>query len=161
MSRCLNLRRATVDAIRHFGIRFTEDLNSRYSEYIIDSVDLLNAQFAPHGMRFFSIALISGSRLSAGSIAGIYTDGQSRTTRSMTSSRFGLQAMTGGWKATTASARAGKTETASRTQSSTASFPRRPTNEARPRPRPLHPLIRGERRLRGRCGRHGDGALAD
>lgn len=42
-----------MDTIRHFGIRFTEDLSSRYSEYIIDSADLLNTQFAPHGMRFF------------------------------------------------------------------------------------------------------------
>lgn len=37
----------------HFGIRYTSDLTSEYSEYVIDSVDLLNAQLAPHGMRFF------------------------------------------------------------------------------------------------------------
>lgn len=42
-----------MDTIRHFGIRYAEDLSSRYSEYIIDSVDLLNTQFAPHEMRFF------------------------------------------------------------------------------------------------------------
>lgn len=37
----------------HFGIRYTSDLTSEYSEYVIDSVDLLNAQLAPHGMSFF------------------------------------------------------------------------------------------------------------
>ena len=42
-----------MDTIRHFGIRYAEDLSSRYSEYIIDSVDLLNAQLASHEMSFF------------------------------------------------------------------------------------------------------------
>lgn len=37
----------------HFGIRYTDDLAGEYSEYVIDSVDLLNLQLAPHGMSFF------------------------------------------------------------------------------------------------------------
>lgn len=37
----------------HFGIRYASDLTGEYSEYVVDSVDLLNAQLAPHGMSFF------------------------------------------------------------------------------------------------------------
>ena len=37
----------------HFGIRYASDLTGEYSEYVIDSVDLLNLQLAPHGMSFF------------------------------------------------------------------------------------------------------------
>lgn len=37
----------------HFGIRYAGDLTGEYSEYVIDSVDLLNLQLAPHGMSFF------------------------------------------------------------------------------------------------------------
>ena len=37
----------------HFGIRYESDLTHRYSEYIVDSVDLLNAQLAPHEMGFY------------------------------------------------------------------------------------------------------------
>lgn len=37
----------------HFGIRYANDLTDEFSEYIVDSVDLLNAQLAPHGMSFF------------------------------------------------------------------------------------------------------------
>lgn len=36
-----------------FGIRYTDDMTGEYSEYVIDSVDLLNSQLAPHGMSFF------------------------------------------------------------------------------------------------------------
>lgn len=36
-----------------FGIRYASDLTGEYSEYVIDSVDLLNLQLAPHGMSFF------------------------------------------------------------------------------------------------------------
>lgn len=46
----------------HFGIRYESDLTHRYSEYIVDSVDLLNAQLAPHEMGFISIALTTVSR---------------------------------------------------------------------------------------------------
>ena len=35
-------------AVAHFGIRYANDLTSEYSEYVVDSVDLLNAQLAPH-----------------------------------------------------------------------------------------------------------------
>ena len=37
----------------HFGIRYENDLTDEFSEYIVDSVDLLNLQLAPHGMSFF------------------------------------------------------------------------------------------------------------
>ena len=37
----------------HFGIRYTDDLTGEYSEYVVDSVDFLNSQLAPHGMSFF------------------------------------------------------------------------------------------------------------
>lgn len=37
----------------HFGIRYENDLTDEFSEYIVDSVDLLNVQLAPHGMSFF------------------------------------------------------------------------------------------------------------
>lgn len=37
----------------HFGIRYANDLTDKFSEFIVDSVDLLNAQLAPHGMSFF------------------------------------------------------------------------------------------------------------
>ena len=37
----------------HFGIRYENDLTDEFSEYIVDSVDLLNMQLAPHGMSFF------------------------------------------------------------------------------------------------------------
>ncbi len=37
----------------HFGIRYANDLTDKFSEYIVDSVDLLNAQLAPLGMSFF------------------------------------------------------------------------------------------------------------
>lgn len=39
--------------MEHFGIRYTDDMTGEYSEYVIDSVDLLNSQLAPHGMSFF------------------------------------------------------------------------------------------------------------
>ncbi|MDY4690579.1 MAG: hypothetical protein SPC25_00435 [Atopobiaceae bacterium] len=37
----------------HFGIRYTNDLTNEFSDYIVDSVDLLNAQLASHEMSFF------------------------------------------------------------------------------------------------------------
>lgn len=37
----------------HFGIRYANDLTGEYSKYVVDSVDLLNAQLAPHDMSFF------------------------------------------------------------------------------------------------------------
>lgn len=37
----------------HFGIRYTNDLTEEFSEFIVDSVDLLNAQLARHGLSFF------------------------------------------------------------------------------------------------------------
>ena len=40
-------------AVAHFGIRYVNDLTGEYSEYVTDSVDLLNLQLAPHGMSFF------------------------------------------------------------------------------------------------------------
>lgn len=35
------------------GIEFTVGLNDKFSEYITDSVELLNAQLSRHGMVFF------------------------------------------------------------------------------------------------------------
>lgn len=40
-------------AVAHFGIRYANDLTDIFSEFIVDSVDLLNAQLAPRGMSFF------------------------------------------------------------------------------------------------------------
>ncbi len=40
-------------AVAHFGIRYVNDLTGEYSEYVTDSVDLLNLQLVPHGMSFF------------------------------------------------------------------------------------------------------------
>lgn len=40
-------------AVAHFGIRYANDLTDEFSEYVVDSVDLLNAQLAPHGVGFF------------------------------------------------------------------------------------------------------------
>ena len=40
-------------AAPHFGIRYEGDLTGRYSEYVIDSVDLLNAQLAHRDLSFF------------------------------------------------------------------------------------------------------------
>ena len=37
----------------HTGIRYENDLHGEWSVYVIDSVDLLNAQLAPHNMGFF------------------------------------------------------------------------------------------------------------
>ena len=40
-------------AVAHFGIRYVNDLTGEYSEYVTDSVDLLNLQLASHDMSFF------------------------------------------------------------------------------------------------------------
>lgn len=40
-------------ATTHFGIRCANDPTDEFSEYIVDSVDLLNLQLAPHGVGFF------------------------------------------------------------------------------------------------------------
>ena len=40
-------------ATTHFGIRYANDPTDEFSEYIVDSVDLLNLQLAPHGVGFF------------------------------------------------------------------------------------------------------------
>ena len=37
----------------HFGIRYENDLTDKFSEYIVDSVDLLNAQLAHRDLAFF------------------------------------------------------------------------------------------------------------
>lgn len=37
----------------HFGIRYTEDLEHRFSDYIIESVDLVNDQLQGSGKHFF------------------------------------------------------------------------------------------------------------
>lgn len=40
-------------AVAYFRIRYANDLTDEFSEYVVDSVDLLNAQLASHGMSFF------------------------------------------------------------------------------------------------------------
>lgn len=40
-------------AVAHFGIRYANDLTDELSEYVVDSVDLLNAQLASHDMSIF------------------------------------------------------------------------------------------------------------
>ena len=40
-------------AVAHFGIRYANDPTDEFSEYVVDSVDLLNAQLASHDMSFF------------------------------------------------------------------------------------------------------------
>lgn len=37
----------------HFGIRHESDLNSRYSNYVIDSVDTINKQLSINNLSFF------------------------------------------------------------------------------------------------------------
>ena len=44
----------------HFGIRYANDLTDEFSEYIVDSVDLLNAQLASNGVGFFFDAVDLG-----------------------------------------------------------------------------------------------------
>ena len=47
-------------AVAHFGIRYANDLTGECSEYVPDSVDLLNLQLASHGMGFFFDAVDVG-----------------------------------------------------------------------------------------------------
>ena len=51
--RPLKYEGVTVAIASHFGIRYANDLSDEFSEFIIDSVDLLNAQLALHGLSFF------------------------------------------------------------------------------------------------------------
>lgn len=44
----------------HFGIRYANDLTDELSEYVVDSVDLLNSQLASHDMSFFFDAVDVG-----------------------------------------------------------------------------------------------------
>ena len=39
--------------MEHFGIRYENDLTDKFSEYIVDSVDLLNAQLEHRDLAFF------------------------------------------------------------------------------------------------------------
>lgn len=52
-SRCSDIRRRGAAATTHFGIRYANDLTGEYSEYVTDSVDLLNAQLASYGAGSF------------------------------------------------------------------------------------------------------------
>lgn len=47
-------------AVAHFGIRYANDLTDEFSEYVTDSVDLLNSQLASHCMGFFFDAVDVG-----------------------------------------------------------------------------------------------------
>ena len=46
--------------MRHFGIRYANDLTDEFSEYIVDSLGLLSAQLASHGVGFFFDAVDVG-----------------------------------------------------------------------------------------------------
>lgn len=46
--------------MRHFGIRYANDLTDEFSEYIVDSFGLLSAQLASHGVGFFFDAVDVG-----------------------------------------------------------------------------------------------------
>ncbi len=59
-SRCSDIRRRGAAATTHFGIRYANDLTGEYSEYVTDSVDLLNAQPASYGAGFFFDAVDVG-----------------------------------------------------------------------------------------------------
>lgn len=85
-----NARRATVITTPHFGIRYTQDLTGDYSDYVVDSVDLLNSQLAPHELRFFDSCDFF-SRLLMASTAGICAAGSSRMSLCMSSSLHGLK----------------------------------------------------------------------
>ena len=52
----------------NFGIRYANDLTGEYSEYVTDSVDLLNAQLASYGAGSFFDAVDVG--LPAARLAG-------------------------------------------------------------------------------------------
>ena len=52
-------------ATTHFGIRYANDPTDEFSEYIVDSVDLLNLQLAPHGVGFFFDAVDVSNPLAA------------------------------------------------------------------------------------------------
>lgn len=47
-------------ATTHFGIRYANDLTDEFSEYIVDSLGLLSAQLASHGVGFFFDAVDVG-----------------------------------------------------------------------------------------------------
>lgn len=47
------MRRVTVHTAPHFGIRYESDLNSRYCNYVIDSVDTINKQILINNLSFF------------------------------------------------------------------------------------------------------------
>lgn len=54
-------------AAAHFGIRRANDLTDEFGEYVVDSVDLFNAQLASHDMSFFDTADVG---LSEGAMHG-------------------------------------------------------------------------------------------
>lgn len=63
----------------HFGIRCESDLTHRYSECIVDPVNLLNSGLSRRGMNFFSIRQTFAGKLLVGSTVGICSDGLSLT----------------------------------------------------------------------------------
>lgn len=110
-------------ATPRYGIRYTSDLTGEYSEYVIDSVDLLNLQLAPHGMSFFFDTIDVHQQIIGGKHCwdmfgwAIPNDEVSKF------GRFGWPARTRSLKATTAmSVQAGRTATVGPMPSSTAAF---------------------------------------
>lgn len=116
----------------HFGIRYESDLTHRYSEYIVDSVDLLNAQLAPHEMGFYFDSVDYCQQMIGGKHCWDMYGWVVPNGASMISSRFGLPAMTRSWRTTTMSARVGMIATACRTQSLMAIFLKRRTDNVLP-----------------------------
>ena len=79
-SRCSDIRRRGAAATTHFGIRYVNDLTDEFSEYIVDSLGLLSAQLASHGVGFFFDAVDVGLPEGA-SVKGRATGGQSNSRR--------------------------------------------------------------------------------
>lgn len=75
----------------HFGIRYTRDLTGEHSDYVVDSVDFLNSQLAPHELSFFLDSCDFVSRLLMAGTVGICTAGSSRTSLCISSSLYRLK----------------------------------------------------------------------
>ena len=104
----------TVAIAPHFGIRYTNDLTDEFSEFIVDSVDLLNAQLARYGLSFFFDTIDADQRVIGGRYCEDMFGWVIQTAWLPNSSRFGSPARTRSSGAMTTSARAGKTVAASR-----------------------------------------------
>ena len=117
--------------MEHFGIRYEEDLTHICSDYIIESVDLLNAHLSHHGMNFFFDMADVDQQVIGGKHCWDMFGWVVPTESIDEFEHIWLASEDDALEKYDYVSRTGKTETASRTRSSTASSPRRPTNEAR------------------------------